>query len=92
MYNEKSSFTMKKVVLKICSVAFCCGVLVINVFIGGNNSSSKDVNLRGLSVSVYAKSCPEGPLPSGKCSTFSGNCYGNPGGPWDCDITVWNPW
>ncbi|MDR2008946.1 MAG: hypothetical protein LBQ22_00495 [Bacteroidales bacterium] len=84
---------MKKLSLTVCGTVFCFAVLFMNVSID-KGTSSKDIKLKELSLSadIYAASCPEGPLPSGKCSTFSGHCYGNPGGPWNCDITVWNPW
>jgi hypothetical protein len=85
---------MRKIVLKVCSIAFCGAILFVNVNLD-KDASSNDVSLKGLlflSANIYAENCPEGPLPSGKCNTFSGRCYGNPGGPWDCDITVWNPW
>jgi hypothetical protein len=82
---------MRKVVLKICSVAFCCGVLAINVFVGGNKPSSKDVNLRGMSVSVHAI-CVEGSLLSGKCRAAGTQCFLNPGGNLDCDVTVSGAW
>jgi hypothetical protein len=82
---------MKKFVLKICSVAFCCGVLGTNVFIGGNDPSSKDVNLKGMSVSVHAI-CVEGPLLSGKCKAAGTQCFLNPAGELDCDVTVIGAW
>ncbi|WP_343690413.1 hypothetical protein [Chitinophaga sp.] len=75
---------MKKKIYGALGVA----ALAIAVFFTTKTSSSaSDISLSNMfKINAANAECCSTPINNGRCS-FTGNCFGNPGGPVDCDTT-----